>query len=76
MYDFLKFYNLIANSRGYKLEIYHSSIVDWCIAVGYKVTHPKHGEQIISIQDGDMELAFAKAHVALKEWMLEHEGGY
>lgn len=26
--------------------------------------------------DGDMELCFAKAHVALKEWLLENEGGY
>lgn len=27
-------------------------------------------------QDGDMELCFAKAHVAVKEWLVEHYGGY
>lgn len=31
---------------------------------------------IVNVQDGDIELCFAKAHVALKEWLLENEDGY
>jgi hypothetical protein len=28
------------------------------------------------IEHCDIELVFAKAHVALKEFLLKHEGGY
>ena len=76
MHDFLKFYDSIQHGKGWALQIYHSSIVDWSISLGYKLTHPKHGEEIFSVQHCDMKLAFAKAQVALKEWLLENEGGY
>lgn len=75
MNEFLKFYDKVKKGS-WALEIYHSSIVDWRITIGYKTTSTKHGQTIISIQDCDMELAFAKAQVALKEWLLEYEGGY
>lgn len=32
--------------------------------------------EIINVQSCDIELAFAKAQVQLKEWLLENEGGY
>ena len=37
-----------------------------------------NGEDVtlVQVQGVDMELCFAKAHVQLKEWLLEHEGGY
>lgn len=76
MYDFLKFYDEACSNKGWALDIYHSSIVDWSITIGYKTTHPKHGETVIHVQDCDMELAFAKAHVEIKKWLLENEGGY
>jgi hypothetical protein len=76
MSDFLKFYDRIKHNKGWALEIYHSSIMDWCISIGYKTTHPKHGEMILYVQSCDMELAFAKAQVELKEWLLKNEGGY
>lgn len=76
MDDFLKFYDSIKNNHGWALEIYHSSIMDWAITIGYKVTHPKHGETILHVQHCDMELTFAMAHVELKKWLLENEGGY
>lgn len=76
MHDFLKFYNKQCQHYGFALKIYHSSIVDWCITIGFKITHPRHGERIIDIQECDIELAFAKAQVELKEWLLENEGGY
>ena len=31
---------------------------------------------LVNVQDCDMKLCFAKAHVALKEWLREHNGGY
>ena len=31
---------------------------------------------IVNESDCDMELCFAKAHVGLKEWLLEFNGGY
>ena len=31
---------------------------------------------IVQEQDLDMELCFARAHVALKEWLVEYAGGY
>lgn len=76
MYDFLKFYDGIKHNRGWALDVYHSSITDWCIVIEYKTTDPKYRETIIRIQCSDMGLAFAKAQVALKEWLLENEGGY
>lgn len=75
MNDFLRFYNRVANSNGFRLEIYHSSIADWCITVGFKTTY-KDGEDIFTVQDCDVELAFAKAQVQLKEWLRENKGGY
>lgn len=76
MSDFLRFYDNIKHGHGWALYIYHTSIADWCITLGYKMTHSKHGEEIFSIQDCDMELAFAKAQIALKEHLMESEGGY
>jgi hypothetical protein len=76
MNDFLMFYDKIKHGRGWALEIYHSSIMDWCITIGYKVTHVKHGDTILHIQSCDMELCFAMAQVELKKWLSENEGGY
>jgi len=76
MKELLKTYERHHLKLGLCLEIYHSSIMDWCITLGYKTTHPKHGEEIFSIQDCDYELAFAKAQVALKEWLCENNDGY
>lgn len=75
MKEFVRFYKK-KNRGDWTLDIYHSSIMDWCITVGYKTTNEKNGQIIINIQDCDVDLAFAKAQVALKEWLLEHQGGY
>ena len=76
MESFLKFFNDITDNYGFNLEIYYSSITDWCIKVGYKSTHPKSDETVINVSHCDIEFVFAKAQVELKEWLLEHEGGY
>lgn len=76
MKEFLEVYGRHHLRLGFNLEIYHSSITDWCITVGYKLTNPKHGEEIVKIQESDYEYALAKAQIALKDWLLENDGGY
>lgn len=76
MESFLKFFDEIRDSHGFALEIYSSSIMDWCISVGYKRTMKEYGTKVIQVQNCDIELCFAKAQVELKEWLLENEGGY
>lgn len=84
MQDFLKFFDDKVLNFPMHLEIYYSKISDWNICI-YKKGCAKDfpnskcdGEDavVVFVQDVDMELCFAKAHVALKEWLLEHTGGY
>ncbi|KAF6620515.1 hypothetical protein HFE03_07640 [Paenibacillus sp. EKM102P] len=77
MEEFIKFYDSIKKyHKSWTLEVYHSDVLDWCISVGYRIGHPWHGRTIIHVQSNDIELAFAKAQVELKEWLLEKDGGY
>jgi len=73
MSDFLKFIDETVKNYPVHMEIYYSKTMDWCITIwknmGEKV-------EIVNVQSNDMELVFAKAHVELKEWLLENEGGY
>ena len=84
MNEFLKFFDEKASSFPMHLEIYYSKIMDWCIAITKKGCADEYPESrragndvvICQEQDSDMELCFAKAHVALKEWLREFTGGY
>lgn len=76
MQEFFETYNRYHLKLGLKLEVYHTSINDWSIAIGYKSTHPKSGETIVKVHSVDFEYAFAKAQVELKDWLSEHNGGY
>ena len=77
MEDFLKFFDEKVRYYPMHLKIYYSKIMDWCIDIYKKGCAPDGGDlDIASVQSCDMELCFAKAHVALKEWLLENEGGY
>lgn len=57
---------------------------DWSILIykrGCADDYPKarrNGEDVVIVDenDCDMELCFAKAHVGLKEWLSEFNGGY
>lgn len=77
MSDFLRFFDEKAASYPMHLEIYYSKITDWSIII-YKKSCGENGKDlsICQVQDIDMELCFAKAHVELKEWLFENEGGY
>lgn len=77
MSDFLRFFNEKAKSYPMHLEIYYSKMVDWSIHVYKKGCGGKGDDlKILYVCDCDMELCFAKAQVALKEWLSENEGGY
>lgn len=77
MQDFLCFFNEKTRVYPMHLEIYYSKTMDWCISV-YKKGCGEDGEdlQIVSVQKCDMEYAFARAQVELKDWLLTNEGGY
>lgn len=73
MNEFFKIYDKYSSNKHLKLEISHSDITDYCLTVFQK---SDENVPIISIQDNDYELLFAKGQVVLKEWLLEHNGGY
>ena len=84
MDDFLKFYDQLSDNFPLHLEISKCKITDWSIYIYKKECADLYpnadcfGSDVIlvNVQDSDMELCFAKAHVALKEWLLEYRGGY
>lgn len=84
MNDFLKFFDEKTKDFPMHLEITYSKICDWGIYIykqGCANDYPgcrKDGDDAILVHenDTDMELCFAKAHVALKEWLIENNGGY
>lgn len=73
---FLKLFDSIAYENGFELNIHYSSISDWGIEVGFKITNARHGERVLSVQNSDIDMAFAEAQIELKKWMLENKGGY
>jgi hypothetical protein len=84
MSDFLEFMDKLSKHFAFHLEIYYSKSMDCCITVykqGCAKDYPKSAHDgddaiICKVQDLDMALCFAKAHVAVKEWLIEHDGGY
>ncbi|MCM1059436.1 MAG: hypothetical protein NC452_04005 [Eubacterium sp.] len=77
MNDFLKFFDKKVETFPMHLEITYSKITDWGIMI-YKKCCGEKGEDILiaDVQSCDVNLCFARAEVALKEWLSEHEGGY
>ena len=90
MNEFMKFIDDLAHRFPLHVEIYFSKVMDWCVTVyrkGCAEDYPgtpvryydcekTNDACLCDVQDSDMELAFAKAHVAVKEWMLKYNGGY
>lgn len=73
MNEFIRFFDEKVRDYPMHLEIYYSKIMDWCIRVYKKM---ETDIEIVNVQDCDVDLAFAKAQVELKEWLLKNEGGY
>lgn len=84
MSDFLEFYAHLTKRFPLHLEIYQSKIMDWCIEITKKgcaadypdAEHDGNDVVLVSVSYSDMKYCFAKAHVALKDWMMEYESGY
>ena len=84
MSDFLQFFDKLAHNFPLHMEIYYSRVMDWCIKIWKEgcakdypdSTHEGDDAILVNVQSCDLELCFAMAHVALKEWMSEHNGGY
>lgn len=84
MSDFLLFMDELVKRFPLHVKITYNKTTDWVIYVYKKncaddyPNSPKDGEDacVCLVQACDMELAFAKAHVDVKEWLLENEGGY
>lgn len=84
MSDFLKFIDNLVQRFPVHVEIYYSTIMDWCIhvtKVGCASDYPESphdGDDAVlcDVQGCDIELVFAEAHVKVKEWLLYHRGGY
>lgn len=84
MEDFLRFFNDKRTVFPMHLEISYNKTCDWMIVIYKKgcaddYPYAQHdGDDVVvcHVQNIDMELCFAMAHVALKEWLLEFEEGY
>ena len=75
MDDFLKFFDEKSKTYPMHLEIEYNKTCDWSIFAWRKMSETET-RKILYVESPDMELRFAKAHVALKEWLLKCEGGY
>nr|DAO00186.1 MAG TPA: hypothetical protein [Caudoviricetes sp.] len=77
MDDFLKFFAAKVQNYPMHLEITYSKVTDWGVRVWRRGTaYDGDDEELVNVQDCDAELCFAVAQVQLKNWLLEHEGGY
>lgn len=75
MNEFLSFFNEVVKKYPMHLEIGYNKTTDWCIWI-YKKESETSNTTIVDVQGCDISLAFAQAHVNLKEWMLKNLGGY
>lgn len=84
MNDFLEFLKEKVCDFPMHIDIHYDRHTDWSINIYKKGCAKDYSKSksngddviIVSEQDLDIELCFAKAHVALKEWLLDNEGGY
>lgn len=84
MNDFLKFIDELASHFPVHVSINYSKICDWEIYVYKKGCADDYPESpridddaiLCHVQSCDVELAFAMAHVKVKEWLCEYNGGY
>ena len=75
MEDFLRFFDSKVSSGYYmRLEIGYNKVAGYCIRVYHKGMGPDGEDQNLAyVQDSDIELAFAKAHVQLKKWLRDSQ---
>ena len=69
MNEFLKYVN--DKLVGYKVEIFCHYSGDWTIKV-----KDREREEVVNVVSDDMEYAFTKAYVELKDYLNEINGAY
>lgn len=75
MSDLMEVYDRHASRLGLRMELYHSSIIDWRITIEKRKSLTE-GDLIVDVQHCDYQYVLAKAEVQLKEWLSENNGGY
>jgi hypothetical protein len=60
------------------LSLGHSTVVDWILEIGVRDGIGSDAERttIVKVQDCDLDYVLAKGEIALKDWLIEHNGGY
>ena len=84
MDDFLKFLDGKVTDFPMHVEISYNKTCDWSVYIykkGCAGDYPNSSKSgndaiICHVQSCDMELVFAMAQVAVKEWLSENCGGY
>ena len=85
MEDFLRFFDDMVRRFPMHLDISYNKTTDWTIEItkkGCADDYPcaendgRGNVYIVGVQNCDMELCFARAHVELKEWLCRFNGGY
>lgn len=77
MADFLKFFAKKVLDYPMHFTLEYNKTCDWALNI-WKKGCAECGTDldICYVQGSDLELVFALAQVALKDFLLEHEGGY
>lgn len=67
----------LAQEHTMHFELYYSKNMDWYLHI-YKEGCGENGGdiEICEEQSCDLSLVLAKGEVAIKEWLLENNGGY
>lgn len=67
----------LVESHTMHLDLSYSKNIDWWLRV-YKKGCGKNGRDIMicEIQDCDLSYVLDKGSVMVKEWLVEHKGGY
>ena len=67
----------LAQRHTMHFELYYSKIMDWCLHIYKKGCGENGGDlEICKEQSCDLSYVLAKGEVAIKEWLLENNGGY
>jgi len=68
-------YERHATRLGLRMEIYHSSIIDWRVTIEKRRTLTE-GDLIVDVQHCDYGYVLTKAEIDLKKWLSEYINGY
>ena len=75
--NFLEWFDEVIGNTPMHFELTYSKTTDWFIQIWRKGTGKDDADEtIIRCQDIDLSLLFAKAEIAVKEYLIKTNGGY